>query len=142
MTESRIRSMVGIFLILAQIGVVILALCIHSQSHLSFAELTTAIGLILPMFTVHTTAIAKYFAAQRNVVMDDSPAVNWTFALLAFLMPMLFTAYLCAVLVLRANGTAFVGPEEFKWAISLGETIFAVYLASFIGTLFGERPSH
>jgi hypothetical protein len=138
-TESGTRSAVGVFLIIAQIVVVILAIVIHIKHGLTFEELTTTIALILPMFAVHTAAIAKYFNTHRTAIADESPRVNGTFAFLAFLMPILFVLYLGGVLVARGFGVAFVAPEQLKWAIGLAETIFAVYLGIFLGSLFEEK---
>jgi hypothetical protein len=140
-TESGTRSAVGVFLIIAQIVIVILAIVIHIKHGLSFEELTTSSALILPMFAVHTAAIAKYFTAHRTAVADDSPRVNGTFAFLAFLMPVLFVLYLAGVLLARGFGVAFVAPEQLKWVIGLAEIIFAVYLGIFLGTLFEEKGS-
>lgn len=141
MTESGTRSAVGAFLIIAQILIVILAIVIHIKHGLTFDELTTTIALILPMFAVHTAAIAKYFTAHRTAVVENGPRVNGTFAFLAFLMPALFAMYLVGVLMARGFGVAFVAPEQLKWAIGLAETIFAVYLGIFLGTLFEEKTS-
>ena len=139
MTESGTRSAVGVFLIIAQVVVVVLAIAIHIKHGLTFEELTTTIALILPMFAVHTAAIAKYFTTHRTAVADESPKVNGTFAFLAFLMPVLFALYLAGVLLARGFGIAFVAPEQLKWAIGLAETIFAVYLGIFLGSLFEEK---
>src|ERR1700723_145272 len=139
MTEANTRAAVGIFLVFPQILVILFAVGVHIRGGLKFDELTTAIGLIVPMFAVHTAAISKYFATHRTDVDRPGSKVTWTFALLAFLTPVIFVAYLLGVITVKALGVAFGAPEQFKWALGIGETCFAVYLGTFIGTLFNEH---
>lgn len=139
MTEAKIRSVIGVGLIFSQIAVIILAVVIHIMGGLRFDELTTAIGLILPMFAVHTAAIAKYFTAHRSEVSQQSPKVTGAFVVLACGIPTAFVFYLACVLIIRGFGEAFMAPEQLKWALSIGETCFGVYLGVFIGTLFDEK---
>jgi hypothetical protein len=53
----------------------------------------------------------------------------------------MFLGYLLAVITVKALGSAFGAPEQFKWALGIGETCFGVYLGTFIGSLFNEHSS-
>lgn len=142
MTESRLRSLVGVFWIIAQIAVMAFAVVRYVQGYLLYDDLTTAVALILPMFAVHAAAIAKYFSAHRTPVRRRTPEVTGTFAFLALLIPALFAIAISSILYVKSRGMAFGASEQFKYSLGLVESVFAIFLGTFLGSLFDEKADH
>ena len=139
MTETRLRSLLGLFLIVSQFAVILMTASLHFLGGLRFDEMTTAVALIVPMFAVHTTTVVKYFIAHRaDAEEDGSSRVTVAFTFLALFFPLLFVSSLFAVILLKAYGVALGSFDQFKGALGIIQTCFAVYIGLFISSLYED----
>lgn len=136
MTEDALRNRVGVFLILSNLAVVFTALCFYFLGGFLFEEITTTIALIVPMFSVYTTAIVRSFVAHRRSTEDTSPKVSGTYVFIAWLFPVVFTAYLVALVVLKSYSIGFATFEQFKALLIASETVFGAYVGLVLSSMF------
>ena len=141
MTEQKLRDQVGIFLILSNLVVVITALVFYFLGGFLFEEITTTVALIVPMFSVYTTAIVKSFIEHRRNISDKSHVVSGTYVFVVWLFPTSFTIYLVSLVVLKAFNIGFSSFEQFKAFLIASETIFGAYVGLVLGSMFRlEKP--
>jgi hypothetical protein len=136
MSEYRLRVTVGLLLVVSQFAVILLTVYAYVRNGLKFDEMTTAVALLIPMFAVHTTSVVKHFIATRHAVDVDNIRVTLPFIFLALFFPLLFVFSLLAVIWLKAYSVAFESFNEFKAALGLIQTCFAVYIGLFISSLY------
>lgn len=136
MTESRLRAILGILLIVSQFGVILATVYVYVRGGLKFDEMTTAVALLVPMFAVHTTTVVKFFIAHKHVTNPREVPVTNTFVFLSFFFPVVFVLALLCVIGLKSYGIALASFVEFKAALALVQTCFAVYIGLFISSLY------
>ena len=128
--------MIGMFLILANLLVVSTTLIFFFLHGFLFEELTTTIALIVPMFSVYTTAVIKSIIANRAKRNDETPLVSGQYIFISWLFPVIFTVYLLSLVVLKAFNLAFSSFEQFKTMLVGSETIFGAYAGLVISSMF------
>lgn len=136
MSENRLRSILGIALVVSQFVVVVWTVYVYVRGGLKFDEMTTAVALLVPMFAVHTTTVVKYFVIHKHRVSSQEEPVTLPFAFLSFFFPVLFVCALLTLVGLKAYGIALASFGEFKTALGLVQTCFAVYIGLFISSLY------
>lgn len=136
MTEHKLRDRVGLFLIISNILVVVAAIALYFLGGFLFDEITTTIALIVPMFSVYTTAIIKSIIANKQELVDSSPLVSGAYVFIAWLFPIVFTLYLIALVFLKAYNVGFSSFEQFKAFLIASETIFGAYLGLVLSSMF------
>src|SRR4051812_2960663 len=99
--ESRVQSIVGLFLIISQFIVLVTTVYLYVSGGFRFDEMTTLVSLLTPMFAVHTTTIVKFFVATRYTVSVHPTRVSWRFVFLALFFPVLFVACLITLMLLK-----------------------------------------
>jgi hypothetical protein len=136
MNRHQLRSTVGLFLVLAQFALMGAILWLGLTDRLTFDDATTAIALVLPLFAVHTTTIVKYFVEHAERQPNSSAGrLSAAYALLSFIIPVIFVAYFFALVAIRASG-GLPKFENFKTALGIGETAFGLYVGLIVGSLF------
>jgi hypothetical protein len=98
--------------------------------------MTTTIAIIVPMFSVYTSAIIKNIIAERTVLNDRSPPVSGQYVLLSWALPSVFVAAIFAVVMLKAFNLGFSSFEEFKGVLMAAEAVFGAYVGLVIGSMF------
>ena len=136
MTERRLRDGVGLFLIISNILVVAAAIALYFLGGFLFDEITTTIALVVPMFSVYTTAIIKSIIANRQESVDSSPPVSGSYVFIAWVFPIVFTLFLVALVFLKAYNIGFASFEQFKAFLIASETIFGAYLGLVLSSMF------
>lgn len=136
MTESKLRDRIGIFIILANLLVVGAALTLYFLGGFFYDEITTTVALLVPMFSVYTTAIVKSIIANRMRAEDDSPHVSGSYVFISWLFPIFFTIYLMTMVILKAMNIGFTSFEEFKGMLIASETVFGVYVGLVLASMF------
>lgn len=136
MTENNVRNAIGILVIVANIAVVLCTLILYFLGGFLYDEMTTTVALIVPMFSVYSTAIIKSIIAKRNVLIDNSPVVSKSFIFVSWLIPVAFIIYLVTLVFLKAFNIGFSTFEQFKGLLVASETIFGAYLGLVIRSMF------
>ena len=139
MTKTQIKTRVGLFLIISHFTIVILVVILSLFGGYKFEEMTTTIALIVPMFSVYTTAIIKYIIKNSQRTKAESDFVTKEFAFITFFIPSLFVALLAAITVLKSLNIGFKNFEQFKTMLAICETVFGAYIGLLISSLFHER---
>lgn len=136
MTENKLKDEIGIFIILANLLVVGVALTLYFLGGFLFEEITTTIALIVPMFSVYTTAIIKSIIDHRNESVDSSAQVTKSYVFIVWIFPVLFTAYLVSLVLLKSYNIGFSSFEQFKTFLIASETIFGTYVGLVLSSMF------
>ena len=136
MTEARLRDQIGILVIISNVLVVVSTLILFFLKGFLYEEMTTTIALVVPMFSVYTTAIIKSIIANRATVRDESPKVSAQYIFISWLFPSVFTLYLIALVFLKAFNVGFSSFDQFKTTLVASETIFGAYVGLILGPMF------
>ena len=98
MTEYKLRSRIGIVLVLAHFLLLASFSWPGLTDRLTFEDTTTAIALVLPFFAVHTTTIIKYFVEHsREDPQAMSSPVNGPYFVVSWVAPLMFIIYFFAL---------------------------------------------
>lgn len=136
MTETKLRNQIGIFIILSNILVILSTLVMFFLDGFLAEEVTTIIALIVPMFSVYTTAIIKNIIENSKNIKDESPIVSSQYVFISWLFPTLFTLYLLALIFLKAFNIGFDTFDQFKQFLVGSETIFGAYVGLIVSSMF------
>jgi hypothetical protein len=118
-----------------------MVLTLWATTRFLFDEMRTTLELLTPMFAVYTTTVVKYFVSHRRVIRQSERPVSTPFVLLSFFFPNFFVLGLAGMIYLKSTGRVFADMEQFKTAIGIVGTSFAVYLGLVIDSLFeAQRP--
>ena len=139
MTESKLKTQIGIFLVVSNLLVIGAIIVLYFLGGFLFDEVTTTVALIIPMFSVYTTAIVKSIVSNRQVVVDSSPVVNGSFIFITWVFPIAFTVYLVSLVLLKAYNIGFSSFEQFKTLLIASETIFGAYIGIALSAMFRKR---
>jgi membrane protease YdiL (CAAX protease family) len=139
MTENKLRDYIGIFIIVANILVVGVTIALYFLGGFLFEEVTTTIALIVPMFSVYTTAIIRSIIANRLQSGDSSAKVTASFLFIVWIFPAVFTAYLISLILLKSYNIGFSSFEQFKAFLIASETIFGTYIGVVLSSMFRIR---
>jgi hypothetical protein len=101
-----------------------------------FNEMTTTIALIIPMFSVYTTAILKYIVATQRRTSLGGSRVTKQYIIVSWLVPTGFCLYLIAIVLAKAFNVGFSSFEEFKGLLLAGQTIFGGYMGFLLSSMF------
>src|SRR5215208_5493788 len=74
MSEEKLQSFIGIFLVLSHFIVLFLVLIFTIFDRFTKPEMFTAVGLILPLFAAYTTAIVRQLMSlsRENIQASES----------------------------------------------------------------------
>lgn len=136
MTETHLQNKVGIFLIISHFVLIIESILLYLAGGFLFEEMTTIIALIIPMFSVYTTAIIKYITSNRIQKKTDKKKVTNEYVFIVFFIPSLFILLLVSILLLKALNIGFSSFENFKIMLVTSETIFGTYVGLVLSSMY------
>ena len=136
MTEQQLKNHIGVYIIVANLCLVILTLAVYFAGGFLYEEMTTTIALLVPMFSIYTTAIIKFIIENRTTLKDRSRNVSTTYRLVSWLIPICFTMYLGSIIMLKALNFGFSSFEQFKGLMLISETMFGAYVGLILGAMF------
>ncbi|MCP4352202.1 MAG: hypothetical protein GY795_42625 [Desulfobacterales bacterium] len=137
MNKRKLQIFLGIYLILSHFGVILLIFILFIPMN-EFSQLTTTLGLIVPMFSVYTTAIIRFIIKNMEHTELPDKTVSRMFVFLSFFLPTVFIIYLSSIIIMKAYNYAFSDFDNFKIVIGLSETFFGVYVGQIIVSLYDE----
>lgn len=138
MTEARVRTGVGVFLLFSQAYLLGMVLFLWQKDRFLYPEMKATLELLTPMFAVYTTVAVKYFVSHRHGT-HHSRQVSKTFAFLSIVLPVIFVLALAGVIYLKSAGKVFANMEQFQDTLGIVQASFAVYIGLIVSTLF-ESP--
>ena len=139
MTEVQLKSRVGLFLIISHFSIILFIVILYLFNGFLFEEMTTAIALIIPMFSIYTTAIIKHIIANRTQRQAWSKTGTGEYTFIVFFIPSLFVFFLVVIVFLNVfNVVAF---EQFKIMLGMSETAFGTYVGLILSSMFEIKES-
>lgn len=136
MTESKLKIAVGLFVVLSHLTLLILAAVLFVAGGFLFEEMTTTIALVIPMFSIYTTAVIKYIVSNRGVLNNKDGLVTKSYAFISFLLPVIFVLLVGAAICMKASNIAFANFEQFKIMLGVLETAFGTYMGIVLSSMF------
>jgi len=142
MREHNLKISIGLFLILSHFTVLILVMIVSAIGGMDFAETTTSVALITPMFATYTIAIIRFIIDHKGAEETKSPLVNKAYVFISFFIPALFISAITAIVLLRGYRIWIRDPEMYKYLLGAAETIFGVYVGMILRDMFEmkKRP--
>lgn len=141
MTEVQLKTRVGLLLIISHFVTILLIVILYLPGGFLFEEMTTIIALIIPMFSVYTTAIIKYIIDSKHQTETHSKPVTWAYIFIAFAIPSLFVLFLIAIILMKAFNLGFTSFEQLKIMIAVSQIIFGTYIGLVISSMFDINQS-
>lgn len=139
MTDIQLRNWVGLFLVVAQFCLIGLVLVLWAYHRFLFEEMTTTVALLTPMFAIYTTSVVKHLVSHRSETGKSGAQLSPAFSFISFFFPGAFVAGLAAMIWFKSTGSGFASMEQFKTALGIVQTSFAVYLGLLINSLFDAK---
>lgn len=116
--------------------IILLVVVLFLFSGFNFEEMTTTIALIVPMFSIYTTAIIKHITTNSKRKKDFSEIITGEFVFITFFIPSLFVFFLILMIILKTFNVGFSDFEQFKIMLAISETIFGAYVGLVMSSLF------
>jgi hypothetical protein len=138
MSESKLRAIVGLFLVSAQFGLILLVIVLYALPRprgFSYEEMTTTLGILAPAFAAFTLPIVKHIVEHRYDRLKGRE-LGAQFVVLSLLFPTLFSLFVAGSILAKAYGWAFEGFEQFKTFFGIVQALFAAYVGYVIAGLF------
>lgn len=136
MTETQLKTKVGLFLIISHIAIIMLVIILYLAGGFLFDEMTTTIALIVPMFSIYTTAIIKYIILNKTKTEVEAKQKSKEYTFISLFFPLLFVFFLIAIIVLKASNIGFSTFEQFKAMLAISETAFGSYIGLILYSFF------
>ena len=135
MNKNKLQNILGIYLILSHFGIILLIFFLFIPMN-DFSQLTTTLGLVVPMFSVYSTAIIRYIIKNMENTIVSNQNVSKMFAFISFFIPTLFAIYLSSIIILKVYNYALSNFDHFKIIIGLSESFFGIYVGQIIASLY------
>lgn len=138
MNETKLRTTVGIVIVLSHFGLLFFLLLLTVAGKFTPSELLLTLGLVLPLFAAYSTAVIRNFLASKG---DDQQALPVTSqrVFVSLLLPALAVAFLITVVAWKAFGP--LGFDDFCTLVGVTETAFGLYIGYVVKSLFPEVSS-
>ena len=139
MTETKLRTVVGIFLMVSHIVILLLVLVLFQEAKLTEGEFTTSMGIMVPALSALATLSVTYAISmkRRKQYAARSERLSGIYVFTALLFPSVYLL-LMAGLVLMKGLDRFSSFEQFKLSLGAVETIFAGYTGKVMASLFSS----
>jgi len=138
MNKRNLQNILGVYLILSHCAVIILVFVLFVPMN-DFSQLTTTLGLIIPMFSVYTSTIVRFIIKNMENSNLSNQNVSKMFVFISFLIPTIFVIYLTSIIFLKAYNYAFSNFDHFQVIIGSSETLFGVYIGQIIVNLYENK---
>jgi hypothetical protein len=135
MYKEKLKTLLGVFLISTHAGAILWVISL-GRHFLEFADVVGLALIIMPMFALHSTAVVKEFL-KTQAITGRGRKVNFRYAFVVFLFPLLFAASLAAMLLGYTGG--FVATvDQLKVGIAAAESAFGVYIGLVTRDMFPD----
>ena len=140
MKESRLKTYILVFMLLAKIATIALIMFHFNTRGLEKNEMISALTLILPLFTVYLTVIVKDIISnpyKEKASNDNNKRMKSSISIMTFIV---FPIYFFAIVV-SVNQTAQgnLSGNELQQIIGLIEGAFGIYVGQIVFALFQKE---
>lgn len=139
MYEINFKRRLGLFFVFSQFATLILIITLYFMGGFLYAEMTTSISLVLPLFSIYTLAIVKFFFKDKYRTRLKGKKITFHYSLLNWSIPILLCVYLMTIITLKAFNIGFSTFDEFKGMLAMTETVFGGYFGYMIPTIFDGK---
>jgi hypothetical protein len=138
MTETRLRTVVSIFLMVSHIAILLMVLVLFLKDRLTDKEFTTSMGILVPALSGLATLAVTYAIGTkgRKQHAARSQRLSGIYVFTALLFPSLFVLLVAGLILMKGFGRFSF--EQFKLSLGAVETIFAGYTGKVMASLFGS----
>lgn len=143
MTEGNIKKWLGVFLVSVHFLILLLVILFWLLGGFLTEEMTTTIAIIAPFFAAYTAAVIRYVISTKYQTASLERPVSGVFVVFAFGIPAMFAIVVAGSVALKAFNLGITSFENFKIMLATAETVFGVYAAQMIFSLFdrGDEES-
>ena len=134
MTDTRIKSQIGLFIVISHVLIVLLTGAYGIKKWFLPEEMKTIIALLSPILGVYAAAVVKYFTVQRYQKGKGCKVRN-EFAVLTYFIVFVFIGCIALVITLSALNLGFTY-EQTLTTIAAIETAFGGYFSIVLSSLF------
>lgn len=136
MTDSKLKIAVGLFVVLSHLTLLLLIVVLFVAGGFLFEEMTTTVALVIPMFSIYTTAIINYIISSKRVLSSTDELVTKQYVFVSFLLPVLFVFLVGAAICMKAFNITFANFEQFKIMLGVLEVAFGTYMGIVLSSMF------
>jgi hypothetical protein len=139
MKFGKLKNIIALLLVGSHLGTIAWLILLWAVwGGFVFEDLTTAIGLLLPLFAGFTTAIVKeaIALAAAGADADEEKEMPWLFAFVILAFCIAFIVFLLVIVTLKGFNKGFTSFDQFKVLLGLGESAFGIYIGLLMPTLF------
>ena len=134
MNEAQLKNRIGLFLIGSHFLLVLLIVLFFLLGGFTFNQMTTAIALIVPIFSAFSAMIIKYFIYSKEHKSDSHKTVPKSFATVVHFVSITSVCFIYLILLMKVfNAITF---EQFKLLVGLTETCFGLYFGMVLASLY------
>lgn len=141
MNEIKLKRQVGFFFVISHFLILILILAYYFLGGFLYSEMTTSLSLIIPLLSVYTLTIIKFFFKDRYKINQKGRKITLQFAFINWFVPVLLFLYLITIISLKAFNKVFSSFDEFKGMLTMTEAVFGGYFGFIIPSLFKEKST-
>ena len=136
MKESRLKNSVSFFIIGFHFGIILLTICLWAIGGFLFEEMTTTVALIIPMFSIYTTAVIKHIIATKSINNIKNKNISSAYVFLTFFILSFYVISLISMIFLKSFNIAFSNFEQFKVMLGVIQTAFGAYVGLILSSMF------
>jgi hypothetical protein len=130
------RTKIGLVFVVTHFFILIYIFICKFLGGFTFEELTTLIGLLIPLFSAYTTAVVKDIIKNNLQTGDQEIAYSRSFRFIIIFICSLFIIFLFTIITLKAFNYGFEDFEQLKLTVGLTEAIFGGYVAQLIFSIY------
>ncbi len=135
MNETRLRNVLGLYLILTHFMLIFLVLLLWALGKgFDFHEMADTLMIVAPMFALYSTAIVRQMVSGQPRQVERAGEVDSARVFVSLFIPSVFIAAL--LVVIGAWFWRTIGFQEFKGALAAVEALFGVYVGLVVSSLF------
>lgn len=136
MNRDSFKIKVGLAFVISHFLILVWTLTCSFLGGFKFPELTTTIGLLLPLFATYTSAIIRDIIRNAENHKKSNRTVNKPFQIITMFIIGLFFFYLFMIITLKAFNYGFQDFEQFKILLGISEAVFGAYIAQIIFSMY------
>lgn len=137
MTEGRLRNGLALFVLSTHCLIPLVAFGLFLVDGFLYEELTTTLGLVVPLFAASVTAITRFIIRNRSSA-DSLVRVNGAFVVLSYGLASFLVLAVVGLMVLKAFNYGLSSFEQFKVLLGISQGVYGVYLGRVITALYGQ----
>jgi hypothetical protein len=130
------RTKIGLAFIISHFTIIVYAFICKFLGGYTFEELTTLIGLLVPLFASYTTAVIKDIIKHNQELTEAEIRYSKPFRFITIFICTLFILFLFSIITIKAFNYGFEDFEQLKLTVGLTEAIFGGYVAQLIFSIY------